>query len=153
MNLLDHEALERSPVVDFFAGPSDPPRLRLITASITGWTPDGSFDLITSVHGLHYVGDRLGVIAEAVRWLAEDGMFVANLDARSIRRADGAEAGPSLVRALRDAGLSYDARGKRISCDGRREISLPYSYLGSNDQAGPNYTGQPAVNSHYADDR
>ena len=34
---------------------------------------------------------------------------------------------------------------------GRREIRLPYTYLGADDRAGPGYTGQPAVRSHYAE--
>ena len=29
-------------------------------------------------------------------------------------------------------------------------LSLPYRYLGADDRAGPNYTGQPAVVSYYA---
>ncbi|MFI7610007.1 class I SAM-dependent methyltransferase [Nonomuraea terrae] len=44
-------------LVDFFACPPDPPRLRLFTASVPVWRPDAPFDLITCVHGLHYVGD------------------------------------------------------------------------------------------------
>jgi len=28
-------------------------------------------------------------------------------------------------------------------------ITLPYGYLGADDQAGPNYTGQAAVDSYY----
>ncbi|MEU4326672.1 class I SAM-dependent methyltransferase [Nonomuraea dietziae] len=137
-------------LVDFFAGPQDPPRLRLITASVASWEPDGVFDLITSVHGLHYVGDKLGVIAQAARRLTDDGLFVANFDTRGVRVEDGAPAGARLTRDLRAAGLTYEPRTRRISCHGRREITLPYSYLGSDDQAGPNYTGQPAVDSHYA---
>ncbi|MFI6598101.1 class I SAM-dependent methyltransferase [Nonomuraea sp. NPDC050536] len=136
-------------LVDFFAGPPCPPRLRLITASVTAWVPEGAFDLITSVHGLHYVGDKLGVIAGAAGRLTEDGLFVANFDARSVRREDGAPAGASLTRALRVAGLDYDARAKRIRSYGRREVRLPYSYVGADDGSGPNYTGQPAVDSHY----
>ncbi|WP_235995167.1 class I SAM-dependent methyltransferase [Nonomuraea montanisoli] len=137
-------------LVDFFAGPSRPPRLRLTTASVTAWEPAGSFDLITSVHGLHYVGDKLGVIARAAGWLTADGLFVANFDARSIRRDNGAPAGARLTHALRAAGLDYDARTKRIRCAGRREAGLPFTFVGADDRAGPNYTGQPAVDSHYA---
>lgn len=29
-------------------------------------------------------------------------------------------------------------------------MSLPYTYLGADDRAGPNYTNQPAVHSYYA---
>ncbi|GAA0995633.1 class I SAM-dependent methyltransferase [Acrocarpospora macrocephala] len=137
-------------LVDFFSGPPRPPRVRLLTASVATWEPEGTFDLITSVHGLHYVGDKLGVIAKAARWLAPDGLFVANFDVRSIRREDGAPAGSPLVRTLRAEGLGYDSRNRRISCRGWREIRMPYAFVGSDDQAGPNYTGQPAVNSHYA---
>ncbi len=136
-------------LVDFFAVPPRPPRLQLITASVTAWEPDAAFDLITCVHGLHYVGDKLGVISRAVRWLTEDGLFVANFDARSVRRADGAPAGPRFVRALREAGLDYDTRNRRLRSHGRREVRLPYRFVGADDQVGPNYTGQPAVNSHY----
>ena len=28
-------------------------------------------------------------------------------------------------------------------------MDLPYRYLGADDRAGPNYTGQPAVDSYY----
>ena len=49
---------------------------------------------------------------------------------------------------LRRAGLDYDARRHLIRCHGRREVGLPFAYLGA-DRAGPNYTGQPAVHSYY----
>jgi SAM-dependent methyltransferase len=54
--------------------------LRLVEASLSTWLPDRPFDLITCVHGLHYVGDKLGLIARAASWLAGDGLFVASLD-------------------------------------------------------------------------
>ena len=37
----------------------------------------------------------------------------------------------------------------RSECEGRKITTLSYVYLGADDTAGPNYTGQPAVNSHY----
>jgi SAM-dependent methyltransferase len=64
-------------------------RLRLVEASLTAWRPDRQFDLITCVHGLHYVGDKLGLIARAASWLAEDGLFVASLDLHNLKFADG----------------------------------------------------------------
>ncbi|MEU8279267.1 hypothetical protein ACFYOK_11240 [Microbispora bryophytorum] len=63
---------------------------------------------------------------------------------------DGTPVGRRLTAALRANGLAYDARNKRVSCRGRREIDLPWSYLGADDRAGPNYTGQGAVDSSYA---
>ncbi|KUL21526.1 ubiquinone biosynthesis methyltransferase UbiE [Actinoplanes awajinensis subsp. mycoplanecinus] len=124
-------------------------RPTLVAAPVESWTPDRRFDLITCVHGLHYVGDKLGVLGRVVSWLTPGGRFVADLDLDSVRVGDGRAAGRRLVAGLRAAGIDYDARRKRISCVGARELSLAYQYLGADDRAGPNYTGQPAVHSHY----
>ncbi len=101
------------------------------------------------MHGLHYVGDKLAVLARVVRWLTPTGRFVADLDLSSVRLADGKPAGRRLTAELRTAGIDYDARRRRISCTGPRDLSLPYTYLGADDRAGANYTGQPAVHSYY----
>ncbi|WP_243710995.1 class I SAM-dependent methyltransferase [Actinomadura sp. KC216] len=136
-------------LVDHFVPGTPPPRLRLITASVTAWEPDAPSDLITCVHGLHYIGDKLGLLTRAASWLTGTGLLIANFDARSIRLPDGAPAGRRLTTALREAGFTYDPRRHRISLRGHREIELPYHYLGADDGAGPHYTGQPAVNSIY----
>ncbi|MFD0691302.1 class I SAM-dependent methyltransferase [Actinomadura fibrosa] len=136
-------------LVDHFVPAPPPPRLRLVTASVTAWEPDGPSDLVTCVHGLHYVGDKLGVLARAASWLTEDGLLVASFDARSVRLDDGSPAGRRLTAALRHEGFTYDPRQRRITLRGRRNVRLPYRYIGADDQAGPNYTGQPAVNSFY----
>ncbi|MFA1539442.1 class I SAM-dependent methyltransferase [Actinomadura monticuli] len=126
-----------------------PASLHLVTASITAWAPAGRADLITCVHGLHYVGDKLGALTRAASWLTEDGLLVANFDPRSVRLPDGSPAGRRLTAALRRAGFTYDPRHHRISLRGHRTIALPYAYEGADDRAGPNYTGHPAVDSFY----
>ncbi|GAA1881636.1 hypothetical protein [Actinomadura bangladeshensis] len=60
-----------------------------------------------------------------------------------------AEAGRRLTASLCRAGFAYDPRRRRISLRGHRKIELPYHYIGADDRAGPNYTGQPAVDSFY----
>jgi SAM-dependent methyltransferase len=117
--------------------------------SILTWTTDDLFDLITCVHGLHYVGDKLGAITRAASWLAPDGHFLANFDADDVRDEHGVPLGRQLVDALRIAGFAYDHGKKLLSCVGGRDVPLPFDYLGADDRAGPNYTGQPAVTSHY----
>jgi len=69
-------------LVDYF----DPPRpgVDLVCASVATWTPDRSFDLVTCVHGLHYVGDKLGLLARAASWLTADGLLVADLDLANV---------------------------------------------------------------------
>ncbi|MFO0892752.1 MAG: class I SAM-dependent methyltransferase [Isosphaeraceae bacterium] len=128
--------------------PPNVSRLRLVEASLRTWRPDRDFDLITCVHGLHYVGDKLGLIARAASWLTDDGLFVASLDLHNLK-VGGDSSARRLASDLRRAGLRYDTRRRLVSCRGRRQVSLPYRYLGADDTAGPNYTGQPAVGSHY----
>ncbi|MFC7247574.1 class I SAM-dependent methyltransferase [Catellatospora aurea] len=123
--------------------------LTLVTASIAQWQPDRAFDLITCVHGLHYVGDKLGVLARALTWLSPGGTFAAHLDLASIRLADGAPAARLVRRLLREAGVAYDARRRIVTRTGPTVLDLPLEYAGADDQAGPNYTGQPAVDSYY----
>ena len=123
--------------------------LRLVEASLRTWLPDRHFDLITCVHGLHYVGDKLGLVARAASWLVDDGFFVANLDLKNLKLADGRPAGRKVVSDLRQANISYDPRKRLIACRGRRTVRLLYRYLGADDRAGPNYTRESAVDSYY----
>jgi trans-aconitate methyltransferase len=71
-------------LTDHFAAPA-PPAVRLVTASVTCWEPGGRADLVTCVHGLHYVGDKLAVLARAASWLTDDGLLAASFDTRTIR--------------------------------------------------------------------
>jgi SAM-dependent methyltransferase len=132
----------------FLGAEPGPTCLRLVEASQSRWRPGRRFDLITCVHGLHYVGDKLGLIARAASWLAEGGLLAANLDLANLRRPDGRASGRGIVADLRRAGVGYD-RQRLVLCRGRKAVALPYRYLGADDRAGPNSTGQPAVDSYY----
>ena len=81
--------------------------------------------------------------------MAENGLFVANLDLANVKLTDGSPAGRRVAGDLRRAGLDYDRRRRLVTCRGRRVDRLPYRYLGADDRAGPNATGQPAVDSYY----
>jgi len=147
--LLDQVALMGVDLVDAFAASPAGTGPDLIAASVTDWTPPGRFDLITCVHGLHYVGDKLAVIGRAAAALTDNGLFIADFDAGSIRRRDGQPMGRPLVSALRSAEFVYDARRHRLRRLGGGDIRLPFAYMGADDRAGPNYTNQPAVHSYY----
>ena len=123
--------------------------IRLIDASLSTWSPTRSFDLITCVHGLHYVGDKLGLVIRATSWLTDHGLFVANLDIKNLKWPDGQAGGRRVTTELRRSGFEYHRRRRLVVCRGKRTITLPFRYLGADDQAGPNYTGQPAVDSYY----
>lgn len=123
--------------------------LRLVEACLSTCQADDPFDLITCVHGLHYVGDKLGLIARAASWLADDGLFVGSLDLHDVKNTGDRPVMRRIASDLRRVGLLYDPRRRLVSCRGRRQVSLPYRYVGADDTAGPNYTGQPAVDSNY----
>jgi SAM-dependent methyltransferase len=125
-----------------------PPTVTLICASVTTWATEQRFDLITCLHGLHYVGDKLAALTRAASWLTPAGRLVADLDLAAIDT--GEPTTRRLAARLRAAGFRYDARRRRISRTGPAVVELPYTYLGADDRAGPNYTGQPAVRSHYS---
>lgn len=136
-------------LVEFFAplpDGLDPPEF--VVASLSEWSPSQSFDLVTCVHGIHYLGDKLDLIARACSWLNERGRFVANFDLAQVHLEEGSAA-RQVAKAFRAAGLDYEGRKKLIRCDGSAELAIPWTYLGADDRMGPNYTGQPAVASHY----
>lgn len=123
--------------------------LRLITASVRDWKPEERFDLISCVHGLHYLGDKLGAIARALGWLVEDGVFVANLDLANLRAEDGSALGRAITKIFRSSRIVYDHRRHLLTGQGPRGVRFPLAYLGADDTAGPNCTGQAAVHSYY----
>jgi SAM-dependent methyltransferase len=135
-------------VAMFWPGPA-PPGLRLLAASAHTFAPAERFDLITCVHGLHYLGDKLQVIARAASWLTEDGLFAAHLDLANLRGAGGEPLGRRAAALLRAAGFAYDRRRHLLTCRGQRAVRFPLEYLGADDTAGANYTGQDAVHAHY----
>lgn len=126
-----------------------PATLEEIVASVSSWTPARTYDLITCVHGLHYVGDQLGLLSRAASWLTEHGLLIAHFDPDSVRWADGSPAGRAVVTALRTAGYEYRPRHHRLTLRGGRAVRLPFHYIGADPDAGPNFTGQPAVSSYY----
>lgn len=128
------------------------PGLTIVEANLERWAPSRAtrtFDLVTCVHGLHYVGDKLDLLRRALTWLRPDGVLLANLDLANLRLDDGRPAGRRVASALRAAGLSWHARRRVLRSDGPRRLELGLTYVGADDAAGPNDTGQPAVDSYY----
>lgn len=124
--------------------------LTFVMASLATWQPESKFDLITCIHGLHYIGDKLGLIARVASWLIPAGQFIANLDLNNIEVRADSDSTRLMTAAIRKNGLEWNSRKKLLSCQGHKQIAWPYEYLGADDQAGPNYTGQAAVRSVYA---
>lgn len=143
--------IEGIDLTSFFAPNPFPERLTFRERSLEDWEPMGAYRLVTCVHGLHYVGDKLAAIVKAVAVLQPEGVFLANLDLANFRGASGQSARRAILSRFQENGLDYNPRRKLLRCDGPRFIDFSLRYLGASDRAGPNYTGQPAVDSYYTE--
>ncbi|WP_460719165.1 class I SAM-dependent methyltransferase [Nocardia heshunensis] len=146
--LAGHATIIGLDLVGYFGVPARD-GLDLVTGSVLAWQPTEPVDLITSVHAVHYVGDKLGALSRMASWLTVDGHLATNFEATSVRGPDDVPLGRVFTTALRDNGFQYNARTRRLTRDGHAEIDWNYRYVGANPHSGPNYTGQDAVTSHY----
>lgn len=124
-------------------------QLELIEGAIEDGDSPVAFDLITCIHGLHYIGDKLGVLQKIGMLLKPDGRFMGNLSLENIRDEQGRPLDRWLRAQWRLVGWDYHAKRRLLTMSGQREWPLRWAYLGADDQAGPNYTGQEAVHSYY----
>ena len=118
------------------------------TKSLTDWMPDQTYDLITCVHGLHYLGDKLKIIEASVDSLKPSGLFIANLDLDNIV-IQGTNSTSYLKNSFKKNGLVYQSRLKLLKNIGGAAVKFGLNYLGADDEYGPNYTGQDSVTSYY----
>lgn len=125
------------------------PSVSLIQSSLWAWEAAGQFDLITIVHGLHYLGDKLGILTKYLPHLAPEGLFLAHLDLDNLFLEGVDNSSQHLRNYFQEEGIEYDSRHNLLTVQGPRLLSLPYTYLGADPKAGPNYTGQEAVTSVY----
>ena len=136
-------------LVRFFDGRvASCPNVQLVVGALLEIELEDHFDLITCVHGLHYVGDKLAALFRYSALLNSRGLMIANFDTRDILGAGGQSVSRQLNRLLREAGCEYDGR-KRILRAERKAVSFPFTYLGADDRMGPNYTRQDTVRSFY----
>jgi trans-aconitate methyltransferase len=86
--------------------------------SLIDWKPDQTYDLITCVHGLHYLGDKLKVIEASIKALNQYGLFVANLDLTNIV-IQGTNTSSYLKNSFKRYGVAYNSRLKVLKQLGR----------------------------------
>jgi len=132
----------------FLPVPADITCLTLETGSVVDWQPFEQYDLITCVHGIHYVGDKLKVISTILQSLSEEGHFYGNLDLNHIHVAGAAA--DFIKKRFKENDIQYNGKTRVLHCKGPRNIDFGIKYLGADDKAGPNYTGQEAVASFYS---
>lgn len=126
--------------------------LKLIETSFENYFSETGFDLITCVHGLHYIGDKLAFLQKAVSMLKIDGIFLANLDLANFKFENGKTANRIIAKSLRKNGFEFDSKKHLLICQGKKKINFDFEYFGADDAAGANYTGQEVVDSFYRKD-
>ena len=137
-------------LVEMFT-PEQTPNVSLIAADVAAFTLDRPADLITCVHGLHYLGDKLGFLRHTYAMLAPGGLLLAHLDPDNLR---GAGAGGSVWRqAVRHAtrgGVTLDFKGhvlRAVRTEGTLNFGLTFQGATVSEQ--PNYTGITVIDSWY----
>jgi SAM-dependent methyltransferase len=129
--------------------PAELTGLKLLELPVEDFEAAREFDLITCVHGLHYLGDKLLVIQKAAAQLKEDGLLLANLELKNLKSSENKNSKRLFSGYLRKQGFEFDSRKRLLTLKGKRIFELPFEFSGADDRAGSNYTGQPAVDSYY----
>ena len=74
-------------LVTAFSTPKSGPSL--FAADVMTFAPEEPVDLITFVHGLHYLSNKLAFLEHAYRLLAPGGLLIGHLDLNNVRLASG----------------------------------------------------------------
>jgi len=147
--LIKKITLEGIDLVDMFDHGINDIDVDIRIESLLDWKPSKKYNLITCVHGLHYLGDKLGLIKKIVRTLKVNGLFIGNIDLENIKNEENNSLKKTINSQFKKHGIIYNAQKRMILCRSFKEVVFDFEYVGANDKAGPNYTGQPVVDSFY----
>ncbi|MCU0437464.1 MAG: class I SAM-dependent methyltransferase [Raineya sp.] len=136
-------------VKDFQTNIDSKSGIEMYITPLLEFTYHETFDLITCVHGLHYIGDKLKAIEKACSLLSDNGLFIANLDLNDIVIKSNSS-NDILASLLKKNNFEYHSRKKLLIKNGNATINFSISYLGADDNHGKNYTGQESVKSYYS---
>jgi SAM-dependent methyltransferase len=125
--------------------------LEFTETDAAAYAPPCPFDLITCVHGLHYLGDKLGFLEKAYGWLKPGGLLISQLDPANVR-AEGYPRtfwSPALRRA-RTRRAEIQLRSHRLRIE-KTDAPLDFGaeFAGAAPSSQPNYTGIVVMDSWY----
>ena len=146
-NKIDLEGIDLVSYFADYSGYED--IMKLAPMNLENWTPSTKYDLVTIVHGLHYIGDKIGLLEKISKSLKKEGIFLGNFSLENIRIQGVKDSEKMLRKIFKESGIVYNSRTKMIEITEPISLSSKFKYLGADDQAGPNYTGQPVVDSVY----
>jgi SAM-dependent methyltransferase len=122
--------------------------VRLTAADAVTFRTDAKFDLITCVHGIDYLGDKLGFLQNAYQLLAPGGVLCATMDLSNVMLNDRPVIGFSALLNWQGVKLKFRDYLLRIE---RNDVPLTFkgSYAGATPSSTPNYTGNQVIDSWY----
>ncbi len=131
--------------------PEKSPNVSLRAADVAAFSLEQPADLVTCVHGLHYLGDKLGFLQNACALLAPGGLLLGHLDPNNVLVAESGQ--PAWRQAARHAaanGAALDLK-RHVLRVKQTDAPLVFSaaYLGATVSEQPNYTGMVVINSWY----
>ena len=134
-------------------GPVKPAAVQLefIEADIDSYMPTGAFDLITCVHGLHYLADKLGFLERAYGWLTSGGILVGHLDPANVRSDTMPRSfWPTAFRHARHEGAEVGLKSHRLRIERNASVlDFGAEYVGAGPSETVNYTGITVIDSWY----
>jgi SAM-dependent methyltransferase len=128
----------------------DFPNLTFVETDVTKYAPPANTDLVTCIHGLHYLGDKLGFLENAYAALGDGGMFCGQLDAENVRSHDPELAWPAMLRRAKRGGIDAALRKhvlKIVKSGAAMQFGLQYA--GAMVSEKPNYSGITVIDSWY----
>jgi SAM-dependent methyltransferase len=136
------------------------PTLRFIAADAETWTPDAPLDLITCVHGLHYLPDKLGFLQRAYTWLSPSGgLLLAHLDTDNIRLQGNETANlwATVSRRVRKQGISLQFSNHLLrlerTAQSPESLTFDVSFVGRTVSPRPNFSGMTVIDSWYTQEQ
>lgn len=126
--------------------------VRFVAADVTTFDPDTEADLVTCVHGIHYLGDKLAFLERCYACLAPGGVFVGHLDSDSLRFAPdpAVSTWANLLRRTRSGGAAAEYR-KHVLRIEKNAATLRFGmlYAGASIAERPNFSGMIGIDSWY----
>jgi SAM-dependent methyltransferase len=131
--------------------PDKVPGVCLVAVDVMAFMLDRPADLITCVHGLHYLGDKLGFLERAMGMLSTGGIFRGHWDTQNIRTdIPGRVIWPSAVRHARQKGAALAFANHLMQIEGTdAPLDFGVQYQGATVSETPNYTGITVIDSWY----
>lgn len=121
--------------------------VRFVAADVAKFQPAAPVDLITCVHGMHYLGDKLGFLQNAYAALAPGGLLLGHLDAANLRLP---LSWARLMRQMSAQGIALNIKSHLLRMERMPQpLDFGLIYRGATVSERPNYTGITVIDSWY----